>query len=310
MVEIGDIVRLLGDAGLPDPTGSETVAREFRERLFTFIAGTMEGEGKCSDYLRASGLYKVCARREAIFCVHPSMDTGPRKQAVGLQLTFDMGKAIHDTYQNRYLGPMGVLWGDWFCFRCDCIVHRGTMPKRCPKCDAGRSALTFYEMSLIDHELRITAHPDGLLVDRPDAPPRMVAEVKSVSSYQYRETRKNGPQQAHVIQAHAYMRLLKIDEALIIYADKGKQADWTFAPDGITAGTPHVNVFHIHFDHTYWAKVEQRIREFWRAQSLMARDEAPTDDDVMTFCRVCEDEFDDLARECPARVRCFKLEAP
>ncbi len=308
--EIGDIVRLLGE-GLPEPTGSEVVARRFREDLFTFISAKPDdGASRAHDsYLRASGLYKVCARREAIFCARPSADV-PTKTSVGLQLTFDIGKAIHHLYQNYYLGPMGRLWGDWFCARCDAVVFRGTMPGTCPRCDVGRSALTYHEMRVIDHRLRYSGHPDGLLVDSPtDVKPRMVGEIKSVSTYQYKELR-NGPQTEHVIQVHAYMRLLKLSDALLIYADKGRQADWTFAPDGITAGTPHVKVFHVRFDHAFWAEIERRIEDFWRAQALMVRDEAPTDDDVTTFCRVCESEYDDLARNCPARSLCFKLAAP
>ena len=38
------------------------------------------------------------------------------------------GTAIHEWYQNRYLGPSGKLWGKWVCSRCKVIVD-GFMPK-------------------------------------------------------------------------------------------------------------------------------------------------------------------------------------
>jgi len=41
---------------------------------------------------------------------------------------WDYGKAVHSWYQERYFGPMGILWGRWKCSRCDSKVW-GFMPK-------------------------------------------------------------------------------------------------------------------------------------------------------------------------------------
>lgn len=54
-----------------------------------------------------------------------------------LQRIFDTGTALHSWYQNRYFGPMGILWGGWKCSRCH-GVKTGFMPKE--KCSCVKDA--------------------------------------------------------------------------------------------------------------------------------------------------------------------------
>ena len=50
-----------------------------------------------------------------------------------LHRIFNDGTMAHEWYQNRYLGPAGVLWGKWICSRCKEVVE-GFMPKDSCEC--------------------------------------------------------------------------------------------------------------------------------------------------------------------------------
>lgn len=53
---------------------------------------------------------------------------------VGKERIFDVGHAMHHWYQEKYLGPMGELWGHWRCSRCH-TVFTGVMPTdSCTRC--------------------------------------------------------------------------------------------------------------------------------------------------------------------------------
>jgi hypothetical protein len=58
---------------------------------------------------------------------------------VEMERIFDVGHAMHHWYQEKYLGPMGLLWGNWRCSRC-LTVRTGIMPKdSCEVCQWGDS---------------------------------------------------------------------------------------------------------------------------------------------------------------------------
>jgi len=67
--------------------------------------------------------------------INKLIPTKPRKNSPDLIRTFNFGTALHDWYQNKYLGPMGILWGKWECSRCG-FIHWGFMPKDRHECDS------------------------------------------------------------------------------------------------------------------------------------------------------------------------------
>jgi hypothetical protein len=54
---------------------------------------------------------------------------------LGMYRIFDVGHAMHRWYQEEYLGPAGVLYGNWQCSRCKAMYKNSTMPEgSCPSC--------------------------------------------------------------------------------------------------------------------------------------------------------------------------------
>lgn len=304
VTSLGDIFGALMEKA-PEPKGGDPYrAKEFLEDLLDDIRAIKEDHsGRHEDYIRGSGLYMTCGRREAILNVYPHLDR-PDKIAPGQRLTFDVGHAQHEWWQNRYLGPMKRLWGSWYCIRCNTIVAEGLMPGKCPECLGGRKVLQFEEEQLLDPRLRYSGHPDGRLVDR-DGNPRFLWELKTISSSGYEGL--TSPKISHVIQVHAYMRLMGLKEAMIQYLDKGRQCEWSHTSLGLRAGKVRIKVFHVEFDPAFWAGVEQRIMDYWRARALMARDEIPVEADIATFQRVCAGPGARLAKDCSCRDKCFSL---
>lgn len=278
--------------------------------------------------LHASGLWKVCARKELLTHIFGAKK---RHLKAGNQLTFDVGHALHFWWQHRYLGPKQELLGDWICSACPCpkckgrktkiakcdacrhtgrkLVH-GKMPMNCECGTPWQESITYLELEVVDEELQYVGHADGVL-DCADGKQR-VFEFKTIGPNGYPDLQS--PKVSHVIQAHSYMRPLGLDEALIVYQDKGKQCDWLMSGGTWTTGKTHIKPFIVKFDQEIWAPIEQRIREHHDAwafiQSLIDEDEKATPEDVAKLRRVCGSPRCELARDCPVRNQCFTMEAP
>ena len=326
MVDISDIIGLLGD-NLPSGEKRPSSASVFLDSLYRFIETTEEEvEPDKPNYLRASSLYKLCARRAAIGAVFPDYVVNDLERiSAGQQLTFDLGHAVHEWVQNKYLGPMGTLWGHWFCFRCDGITHTGLMPKKCKTCGRGRTLwhafefegrverfnvanFLYVERSLVDNELGLTAHPDGLLYSSDLRDIQQVFELKTISTDGYDKLVKQAvPKPEHVIQTHVYMYLSKLRETYIVYFDKGKQCEWKFSVEsGITPGAERLQIFHVEFDDELWAKLVADIRDYYKALKLT---EKHSGDDIAPFKRICKSPTERNARDCPMRDKCFALKS-
>lgn len=258
--------------------------------------------------LHASSLWKTCARKVLLEQIHADHLVIEEIKA-GSRMTFDMGHALHDLIQNVYLGPFGRLFGNWKCLNCQKIVANGTMPKDCPSCslpwrngEDGTRNLVYDEPFVHDEKLKYCGHCDGILLDRTGTKKR-VFEFKSKSASQFRTLRR--PESSHVIQVHAYMNGLGLDEAIILYWDKGSQCDWSRDSDGgWHAGIPHLKSFLVPFDKVLWAAMTRRIEEHHAASKLLP---TVTTDDVMKFKRVCTHSGCDLAKACAVSTYCFAL---
>lgn len=255
--------------------------------------------------LHASGLGKVCARREVLEEVFGAPDN---KKKAGNFLTFDIGHAMHFWWQHRYLGPKGELWGDWECLGCRKTVT-GFMPLDCPCGAPWQDAIRYHELAVEDKELGYVGHSDGIIVDQTSGV-RRIFEFKTCGPQDYMELR--APKWDHIVQAHAYMRCLGPQEALIVYMDKGKQADWTMTPGGtFIATTPHIKAFVVPFDPVVWNPIEERIKEHHSARGLIealrADGTRPSQSHVEQFRRVCDSPRCEQAKYCPVVKQCFNL---
>jgi hypothetical protein len=257
--------------------------------------------------LHASSLWKTCARIPLLSKQHV-LSLEPIK--AGQRMTFDVGSALHFWMQNDYLGPMGRLWGDWKCLRCQKVVAQGTMPEHCPECDApwrsrdGCYNINYSESFVQDRELDYCGHCDGLLLDR-TLQKKRVFEFKTISKSQYGGLHE--AKAAHVIQVHAYMHTLDLQEAIVLYWDKGSQCDWSRTDGKWIAGPPHLKAYLIRFSSSLWGAMVARIKDYHRANERAQSLPVVSDKDVMQFPRVCTHAKCDLAGECDYRNFCFRL---
>lgn len=278
--------------------------------------------------LHASSLWKVCARKELLTHIFGDKKRPPK---AGNQLTFDVGHALHFWWQHRYLGPKQELIGDWLCYACPCPecggdqdktskcgscrqtgrkLTYGKMPLNCECGAPWQDAIAYMELEVVDEELQYVGHADGIIDCKDNK--RRVFEFKTIGPNGYPDLQ--APKTAHIIQAHSYMKPLGLDEALIVYQDKGKQCDWMISGGAWSTGKMHIKPFIVKFDEEIWNPIEQRIREHHDArafiQSLIDADKAPTPNDVAGLRRVCNTSRCALARDCPVRNQCFTMDAP
>jgi len=338
-VRLGDVVR--GAKKLPvapppaptipskpkpvlSPRASTSFADSFRTALLNWVDANDRPHGGVEGYLRASGIHEVCGRREAIYSAG-FYEEVPVQFSLGSRLTMDVGSSMHEWWQNKYLGPAQFLWGPWFCHSCQKVSSTGLMPEKCPVCGVGRRSLEYQEIEAKDDVLKYAGHPDGLLIDFTDAitllgnlvrgkplDPETLFELKSISSYGYKKLTEPHPE--HYSQVHAYMRLLKVPSALVVYVDRGSLCDWTVKDGTFTAGEIHVKVYHVVFDAEYWAAFEHRIEEFWRARALVDREADPkalaSPKDITSFERICYSAKSPMAKKCACAAVCFEAGTP
>jgi hypothetical protein len=298
-----DLTDIFGnlDPSPPAPAPTEN-AKEFLNDFFEWLETGYEDKDRAPG-LHASGLSQVCARRLALEAQTPP---AAKVEAAAGRLTYDIGHAMHYWAQNHHFGPWGRLIGDWFCVACQKVVAANApMPKRCPECDLHRrDSIVFKEPFVVDHTLKYCGHSDGIVLDKTGTR-RRVFEFKSISPSQYDKLRE--PKMAHVIQAHAYMKPLGLDEALIVYLNKGSQGEWAKGPKGWTVGRPKMRAFLVSFDTKLWASMVERIAAYHKADESLQKMLVVDDEFVMSLSRICTHDGCDLAQDCPVSAACFKL---
>ena len=85
--------------------------------------------------LHVSKLHNLCSRIAVFKKAFPELDI-PETIRASLQMTFDFGTSTHDWWQNKYLGTMGWLWGDWKCTRCYSMIIGSVQPNHpCRSCN-------------------------------------------------------------------------------------------------------------------------------------------------------------------------------
>lgn len=174
---------------------------------------------------RASGLGSLCEREEALKALHRIES----KQVVNpdLQIAFDMGHGFHHMVQNKWLGPIGLLLGNWTCNACGHLHEDAVWPGICVKCHS-RDDFTYQEFAFESKEIGLSGHPDGILV-LPGGH-RVLLEIKTVNSkaFDYLLTYIKGPMPQHVSQVQAYMHFMKMQECHFLYVDKDRSQFLTY----------------------------------------------------------------------------------
>ena len=179
------------------------------------------------------------------------------------------------------------------------------MPLECECGKPWQESVHYLELPVVNEELGYVGHTDGVLDHQPK---RRVFEFKTVSPSEYEKhfIKKTDPQplEDHVVQAHAYMAPLGLDEAIIVYENKGSQCRWKVNMFGqFEALEPKLKPFLIKFDNEIWDPIVDRIHVDHRAvaelQDILDADRTPSRTDIAKFSRVCEDRKCNLAARCP-----------
>lgn len=157
-------------------------------------------------------------------CFHPSEISGdfcPRSWLLGqrdpslyaqrsvgpqTQWIFDVGTEVHELVQRR-LGDTGKLFGLWqcghWCLKERC-VHYGFKPKGvCPKGSGRKPYWQYTEVPVIDEELEIRGHTDGILALDMG---KYIFEFKTANSRTFSTLAE--PLDAHKEQAAWYLDVL------------------------------------------------------------------------------------------------------
>jgi hypothetical protein len=178
---------------------------------------TYEDDYAKDEFYHVSSLYYMCPRCELYQRVlPPEMFAGEALDAV-TRAKFDIGHAMHYWYQNKYLGPMGVLKGTWECVRCD-EKRNGFYPKLdSSKCHhGGKHRWEFVEAHVFSEEWEIKGKYDGLL-DFGDGE-EIVLDIKTSDPDWFKKMKK--PWDSAVAQLQVYMWLLGVHKGVLLYVDK------------------------------------------------------------------------------------------
>lgn len=337
-VSIGDIISQLVNNDIKPTISIDNDWRLEFQNWLTDQYGVVVQEERESG-LHASSIGRICGRRNLIV---EAFGAETIHHNAGNYMTFDFGHSRHQWWQNRYLGPKQELLGDWVCMACPCPqcaevisqrggsltqedlisiyracgscrstgrkVTTGLMPMNCECGTPWQLAIRYLETRVQNDDLHYVGHADGILNH---SPRKRLFEFKTINPKDYDKLLETGPEEEHIIQAHAYMISLGLKEALIVYENKATQCKWSTSPMGqLVAGEIKITPFLVRFDDTVWKMVESRIKEYHRSISIVAelKGQRPDKPTISTFQRICNDRRCELAKRCSVVRECFSLD--
>jgi hypothetical protein len=336
-LSIGDLISQFAD---PKPEAKEPEAIKWFKEFTGWLEGRYEKtvHAPRKPGLHASSLGKICSRRRLIIA---AFGENVVPHTAGNYFTFDVGHSMHFWWQERYLGPKQELLGDWVCMGCQCPtcaellelattraerqaiyrscescrgtggkVTRGLMPLECECGKPWQEAVHYLELPVVNDELKYVGHTDGIL---DHSPKRRIFEFKTISPSEYDKLDKRGPYEDHIIQAHAYMVPLGLEEAIIVYENKGSQCKWKVNMFGqFEALEPKLKPYLIKFDSKVWDPIVERIHDDHRAvaelQAILDEGRSPTREEISAFPRICSDKKCNMAARCAVSRECFSLD--
>lgn len=246
--------------------------REINTRL------TIENEyapPEATDNFRASSIVKLCPREEVLRHIHkvPKIE----KIESRLKRTFDFGRAFHTLVQDEWLGPWGMLWGNWLCKQCGSLHEYCQYPVQCSRCAYDK--FHYEELSFFNDEYGITAHPDGIL-STPSG--NIVLEIKTTNGRQFKLVSdiRRAPLEQHIFQINLYMWLTGLKEGIILYFDKDESM---------------LCQFYIAYNETITNMLLKRVQDTRLGIT----------NKVVPEKKVCDKPDCARAKSCPVRKQCF-----
>lgn len=242
--------------------------------------------------LRCSSLHQVCVRERLIGFRENLKNRS--YNGIGLQVTFDIGNAVHFYLQNspRYFRDMALGW--WECMACGHRYFGRRRKKKCPDCGAHPRAFFYKEHFLkLDEPYLLSGHTDDLLeVHRGDA---RVTEFKTINGDEF--DRLTGPLANHVIQVTGYLMGLPHDRNLPIRVNPDK-ALILYVSKAMKVGKFPMKAYHVRKSAPVVDAIEKDLEEFKRG--MEDRSYLP---DPMEGCRAAAFKAG-RAKWCPARTYC------
>lgn len=167
--------------------------------------------------LRVSMLHDVCVRQRVLGYRTKALFT--KATNTSMQLTFDIGHAIHSFLQNsdKYFGVKRFGW--WMCMHCG-GKYFGRFPKsNCKECNSPPRNIQYLEHSIkMDDPYMVTGHTDCFLEVGPGD--IRLADFKTITGEEFEKL--NSPKGDHKIQVSAYMMLLELDKSLPVNINPNK----------------------------------------------------------------------------------------
>jgi hypothetical protein len=226
------------------------------------------------DGLHVSDFSDPCLRRLMYKVMKPEI-RDPKPDAESQKL-FAAGHAIHEWHQNNFLGPMGILKGEWLCRGCGKLV-KGYMPKEACGCHSW--AFWDYQELGVSTKiagLDIVGHTDGIITLRGTD---RVLEMKSKDSDLFKSLAK--PEPKHIVQGSIYAALLGVKYLTVLYIEKNK---WQYK--------------------AYTAEAAQWALE-WFVSSVTSLAKLLEMKDPMRVSPKCNNKNVVRAKRCALRATCF-----
>jgi hypothetical protein len=258
-------------------------------------------------YLGVSTVAGMCLRKEAL----KLLDNDPNEDRIedNLNLIFQTGNAFQDIVRDMAFAPKGYLRGMYMCKTCE-YVHgsidgeftlssRGAKEAKLDKrigrpleCDVyiegygvcGGKEFEYIEDSLINHQLKVTGHIDGIIENKLYD---HVLEIKTVNDNRYRQAKKE-PFPEHLEQAMFYAWSIGKKSILLLYFNKN--------------GGAYIH-YDLPVDLAIIGKVIKRIKDFWAMidefkETKNVRELPPM---------ICSSMKEQKAKYCEKCERCFNF---
>jgi len=210
-----------------------------------------------SRRLRLSSIADVCVR-ERLLGLRGNISYRSCVD-IGLRVTFDIGNALHEFFQNDsgYFG--GNLLGWWRCSACGQKVFGRRKVDNC-RCGALPGASKYMEHMLrLPEDIPVAGHPDAFLEVAPGD--IRIADFKSINGEEFAGL--TSATAAHAMQVTGYMEYIAQDRSLPVQVNRDKGFVIYVSKKHMTRELPF-KAFHIERNHVFLEHIREKVAMFKR----------------------------------------------
>tara|TARA_Y100000593_G_C4323378_1_gene345246 strand:+ start:8866 stop:9681 length:816 start_codon:yes stop_codon:yes gene_type:complete len=169
------------------------------------------------------GYEKFCPRKWVLETALKDSNLQPdASYSLEKRVIFDVGHGIHYFVQNNYLGPMGILWGEWK----NLSKWKSTKPQEIvegfyPGGPLGTWEYIEPEVTIPEYE--VIGHVDGIIKTENE---EYVLDIKSISNYGF--NRLEEVSETYLNQINLYMHALSYNKGQFLFINKNDARVKTF----------------------------------------------------------------------------------